>query len=303
MSYIHSYSTISKLSSNSRSLLEGWINGSVQDRQAVQEPDYKILLNPRAVRRMSKIIKMGVYTAIEAIGEETIEGIVHATGLGCLADTQRFLDVIQQAGKDSILSPTSFIQSTHNTIAGQIALIKQIQSYNMTHVQNGVSFEAALVDALCLVGETKGKILVGAADEHAPILDDLMSHFQIDPRLLSFGASSFVIGAEPGDLPLKITKCEVSAVEGEIELPNVDLLLHGKSFFTGTTSVSEGLHYTPMTGVYNTNSAAALQLACEILLASASELSKLGIPNPPNTIGVHNNFLNAHQGLVVIERT
>ena len=300
MSYIHAYSTISRMSSNTRSLMEGWLKAS--EFNEVLEPDYKTVLNPRAVRRMSKIIKMGVYTAIEAMGEAHISGIVHATGLGCLADTQRFLDVIDAAGEEGILSPTSFIQSTHNTIAGQIALIKQIQAYNMTHVQNGVSFEAAMVDALCLVGESQGNVFLGAADEHAPILDDLMQHYQIDPKHFSYGASSFLLGPEQGALPLQINHCEIGQIEANPVLPEVDLLLSGKSFFKASSAGINGIDYSELTGVYNTNSAAALQLACEILLADEQDLKQVGITSRPQTVGVYNNFLDTHFGTVIVER-
>ena len=47
----------------------------------------------------------------------------------------------------NILTPTSFIQSTHNTVGGQIALGLECKGYNFTYVHASISFESALLDA------------------------------------------------------------------------------------------------------------------------------------------------------------
>lgn len=56
------------------------------------EPDYKdIITNATLRRRMSRIVKMGVACGLECMGElspEKIQGIITATGLGCLTDTE-----------------------------------------------------------------------------------------------------------------------------------------------------------------------------------------------------------------------
>lgn len=57
------------------------------------EPDYKdIITNATLRRRMSRIVKMGVACGLECMGElspEKIQGIITATGLGCLTDTEK----------------------------------------------------------------------------------------------------------------------------------------------------------------------------------------------------------------------
>ena len=62
------------------------------------EPDYKnIITNPTLRRRMSRIVKMGVACGLECIGglpPEEIQGIITATGLGCLVDTEKFLNTL-----------------------------------------------------------------------------------------------------------------------------------------------------------------------------------------------------------------
>lgn len=135
------------------------------------EPDYKsIITNATLRRRMSRIIKMGVacgLECIESLPSEDVDAIITATGLGCLADTEKFLNSIID-NKEQLLNPTPFIQSTFNTIGAQIAIIRQIHAYNMTYVHRGVSFESALLDGIMKIWEGNKNVLVGAIDEITP---------------------------------------------------------------------------------------------------------------------------------------
>ena len=58
----------------------------------------------------------------------------------------------------NILTPTSFIQSTHNTVGGQIALELQCKGYNFTYVHGSNSFESALLDAKLQLELNEAKI-------------------------------------------------------------------------------------------------------------------------------------------------
>lgn len=132
-------------------------------------PNYKEFIKPMALRRMSKAIKMGITSAKVALNEAKIENpdaIITGTGEGCKQDTERFLEnLIDQ--DEELLSPTSFIQSTHNTIGGQIALNLGCKNYNVTYTQNSASLESALLDAEMQLLETSEKksVLVGGVDE------------------------------------------------------------------------------------------------------------------------------------------
>lgn len=131
------------------------------------EPDYKNYINPGLLRRMSRIIKMGIATSLEALEEAEIEvpeAVIVGTGLGCMADTEKFLKDIMTS-EEGILSPTAFIQSTHNTIAGQIALLTSCEGYNFTFTNRGHSFENALQDAMMLLQEGYENVLVGGTEE------------------------------------------------------------------------------------------------------------------------------------------
>lgn len=133
------------------------------------EPDYSTIHDSRAIRRMSRILKFGVGAAKLALGDAgnpELDAISTGTGFGCLDDSGIFLkNVVESA--ESTVSPTPFIQSTHNTVSGQIALALQCLKPNNTFSQKGFSFESALLDIELIANEqpeTK-TFLLGASDE------------------------------------------------------------------------------------------------------------------------------------------
>jgi hypothetical protein len=67
---------------------------------------------------------------------------------------------------EQLLNPTAFIQSTHNTVSGQIALLLGCKAHNLTFTQKTLSFESALLEALLLVREDPNmEVLLGGVDE------------------------------------------------------------------------------------------------------------------------------------------
>ena len=135
------------------------------------EPEFRKFLEPMVARRMSKIVKRAIVASSVALEEAGIpmpDAIVSGTGLGCVEDTEKFLDAMVRNG-EHCLQPTFFIQSTHNTISSQIAIRLGCHGYNNTHVHRGISFESALQETMLLFG--KGSIhsaLVGGYDELTP---------------------------------------------------------------------------------------------------------------------------------------
>ena len=131
--------------------------------------NYREYIKPMTLRRMSKAIKMGITSAKVALNDAKIgipDAIITGTGEGCKQDTERFLEnLIDQ--DEELLSPTSFIQSTHNTIGGQIALNLGCKNYNVTYTQNSASLESTLLDAEMQLLETSKmkSVLVGGVDE------------------------------------------------------------------------------------------------------------------------------------------
>jgi len=134
----------------------------------VEKPNYKEFINPKLLRRMSKIIRMGVATANMAMQEAKIDNpdaIITGTGLGCIVDTEKFLNTMLE-NKETLLTPTSFILSTHNTVGAQIAVMLGCNNYNYTYVHSAVSFESSLIDAIMhFEDQTAKHILVGGIDE------------------------------------------------------------------------------------------------------------------------------------------
>jgi 3-oxoacyl-[acyl-carrier-protein] synthase II len=141
------------------------------------DPVYKDFIPAELLRRMSRIIKMGIAASkiclkdagigAEELSQRNIvpDAIITGTGLGCIEDTEKFLTSMIN-NKEEFLTPTSFIQSTHNTVAGQIALLLKCHSYNFTYVHRGISFESALLDAITqLTLGDSGHVLVGGSDE------------------------------------------------------------------------------------------------------------------------------------------
>ncbi|SHF94882.1 3-oxoacyl-(acyl-carrier-protein) synthase [Salegentibacter echinorum] len=137
-------------------------------------PNFKEFIKPMALRRMSQAVKMGVTTALLALKDAKVElpeAIITGTGEGCKKDTERFLEKLLDQRED-LLNPTPFIQSTHNTIGGQIALHLGCKNYNVTYSQNSASLESAFIDAQLLLSENpkSNNILVGGVDEVSEVI-------------------------------------------------------------------------------------------------------------------------------------
>lgn len=144
---------------------------ALQHVNRANQPSYKELIAPAMSRRMAKGIKMSVYAAEQALTQannSALDGIIVGTSLGCIEDSEKFLNTIIE-NNEEYLTPTAFIQSTHNTVAAQIALHKQCKAYNFTYVNGGNSFESALFDTMLKLKMNDGQeFLVGGVDEIAP---------------------------------------------------------------------------------------------------------------------------------------
>jgi len=182
-----------------------------------QDPNYKEYIAGDMVRRMSRIIKMGVAAGKICLADSECmmpDAIITGTGLGCIEDTEKFLTNMIR-NNEEFLTPTAFIQSTHNTVSSQIALMLKCHNYNFTYVHRGFSFESALLDCFIRIdsGES-GTILLGGMDEMTPntfaILQRL-GHYKRKPvnnmdllkdhtggAIAGEGAAFFLLSATPG---------------------------------------------------------------------------------------------------------
>ena len=164
------------------------------NRLSCIEPDYGQLIDPKMIRRMSRIIKMGVAAAMDclkACATEMPGAIITGTAYGCLADTEVFLSKMVE-NKEELLTPTAFIQSTHNTVGAQIALLLKCHNYNNTFVHRGFSFESALLDAITLLQEQHAPtVLVGGIDELTDTSFALLSRFGLYKKDISSGKNLY----------------------------------------------------------------------------------------------------------------
>jgi 3-oxoacyl-(acyl-carrier-protein) synthase len=242
--YIRSSAAISPQKSFGGNFPEEMISFQTNRLRAI-EPDYKEWIDPKLIRRMSRIIRMGVTTANACLNEAGLkqpDAIISGTAYGCLEDTGLFLGRMAELNEE-MLSPTSFIQSTHNTVAAQIALLNHCHNYNNTFVHRGFSFESALMDASMLLAEHNDhQILVGGVDEITDYSFNILSRFGLyktdvtadifDTRtrgtIAGEGAAFFVLGAQPASSDQAVlegfTTCYKPSSENEIETLIADFL-------------------------------------------------------------------------------
>jgi 3-oxoacyl-(acyl-carrier-protein) synthase len=132
------------------------------------EPDYKQYFTIMQLRRMTRIIKIGLVTAIEALKDAKLEqpqAIVTGSAKGSMTDTEKFLHDIVNFNEGT-LNPTAFIQSTYNALNGLIALHHNANGYNSTYVHRGFSLENSLMDAIMLFKENRiENALIGCFEE------------------------------------------------------------------------------------------------------------------------------------------
>lgn len=286
MNYIQSASSITHQATFQQAGFFSSIQKLAQDAELVQ-PNYKDFITPKALRRMNKILRMSLTCAKDCLAQANVEqpgALIVGTGLGALEDTEKFLKNFIDA-KDGLIPPTSFIQSTHNTMAGQLSLILKNHSYNMTHTQNSLSFELAMQDALLCLDEGTENVLLGAADERIDFLDFLLKKLNVDNLQLTSGSSFFVFSKEKNQNTLAkiadvqtVGLCadfETSATafleKNKLKTSAIDLLLFSapdekqsletQTFFKGI----ETKNYTKYSGAYMTNAAFAMHWAADLI--------------------------------------
>lgn len=274
-----------------------------------QEPVYKQYIAPKLLRRMSRAVKMGVACASENLkiaGVENPDAILIGTGLGCVADTVKFLDQLTE-NKETLLNPTAFIQSTHNTVSGQIALLLQCKSYNLTFTQNQFSFETALLEGMMLLEEEPQQtLLVGGVDELTAESHQLLKQAGCaadDNAGKGFvageGAAFFTLSGDKGAanavelLDLQIipgiqaeaeigVRVEELLKRHQLQMEDIDWLLTGENSTPSETAAYgwlsapayshiNRLSFKNYCGEYDTASAFALWQACRQLAASPKD--------------------------------
>ncbi|RYG06342.1 MAG: hypothetical protein EOO02_00910 [Chitinophagaceae bacterium] len=120
----------------------------------------------RVLRRMGKAVRLGVNSGMSLVKTtNATDGIIIGTANGGMEDCIKFLNQIIEYD-EGMLTPTNFVQSTANAVAGQVGMMLKNKGYNITHVHRGHSFEHAMLDAVMQLNENKEHTyLLGAVDE------------------------------------------------------------------------------------------------------------------------------------------
>ena len=139
-------------------------------------------VKPLEARRMGKLMKASLLSSLKALklaGVECPDAIITGTALGCWENSEALLMQMLEEG-EVMLSPTNFMQSTHNTISSNIAIRLGCHGYNVTYTQSDDSLEWALRDARLLLQSGRYKtVLVGCHDETTPLYRSLMERLGI----------------------------------------------------------------------------------------------------------------------------
>ena len=253
------------------------------ESQLVQ-PNYKEFVKPALLRRMSSALKMGVAggkLSLQKAGLENYDAITVGTGLGCVRDTLKFMKVMYEEAETG-LSPTSFIQSTHNSIAGQIALMLGNHGYNMTHVQGGLSLGYALSDAELLIGEGDAKtVLVGAVDEKTEELVELLS------KLATTANYNLPAIGEGGAFFLASKEKLSSSVAKVVELSMTDAINTEADLVLSNTD--KGFNYVKYSGEHFTSAGFGLFMALKAFEAGTVNVNETSI-EPKRILVRHSLF-------------
>lgn len=255
----------------------------------VINPDYKSYIPVKSLRRMSKIVRMGVVAAKTALDDAQLEqpdAIVTGTGMGSQKETETFL-IKMINNHETLLNPTAFMQSTHNTVGAQIALGLKNKNTNFTFVHRTFSLEHSLLEAMMLLEEKEAEnVLVGGVDEitHASrfvkTLNDYYKKKPLTTGLLEDqqkgafpgeGAGFFVLSRRPGKSnygtlsgvktffrPASFTETETEIkqwlAKQEISIDQIDLVLLGfngdPDFDTVYQKLEEGIFSDTNTGYF-----------------------------------------------------
>ena len=275
-----------------------------------KEPDYSKWFTPLQLRRMSKPVRISVAAAIECLSGQQPDSIHVGTAYGILYDTEVFLrnTILQE---EKMLAPTSFIQSTHNTVAGAIALSIGSHTHNMTFVHKAHSFEDALFDAQLLINEQpEHQVLVGAVEELTEKGYEILKQFDVynSDVFGGEGATYFSIsGSKKQESIAKITAFEIlksASKSGVLGFLNQFIKKHTNGIQARDLIVSGGLNNVKFKNIhthlkaqlYPENEAFEYKhlsgeypVAVSFGLAAATQLLKI---NPTKRCWIINNYGN-----------
>lgn len=142
------------------------------------EADTKAWLTPMESRRLTPAMRKTLAAALQALHEAGItcpDAVITGTRWGCICNSRRLLDALCNADGD--ISPTLFMQSTHNTVSSLVAIRLRAHGYNCTWSHGEQSFRHALSDAVTQMelGRIRNALVIGFDETDATWSDLLRS--------------------------------------------------------------------------------------------------------------------------------
>ncbi len=212
------------------------------------------------LRRMGRALRMGVGTGMKLLQNHKVDGMLVGTANGGIEDSIMFLNQIHDY-EEGRLTPTAFVQSTYNAIAGMMGMITANHGYNATHVHRGQAFENVVLDAAMLLRENPGhSYLIGGVDEiseknhrlvslagwyrQQPILNTDLYKDEVAGTLPGEGAAMFIVNNKAQDAAAKLVALKMVSNNNEEYLASqlqlflkenlkegetIDLLLSGEN--------------------------------------------------------------------------
>ncbi len=223
--YIKKVSTVSPIGDLGENIN---LNSFADNSFVAAEPDYKeVIVNANLRRRMNRMLKMGTYAAMKCLDGVDVDMMLTATSLGSISDTEKMLDTIYTSG-ETLGNPTAFIQSTFNTLAGNIAQLKQTHIPNITFVNRGDTVANVLRYAQVKLDAHNTNILYVSSDEKTELSESVLSKFKLSSTgKFGEGSTAMILSSEKAGALAEIiySKCrvEVQTVLAELKLASDDV--------------------------------------------------------------------------------
>ncbi|MCQ2191051.1 MAG: beta-ketoacyl synthase chain length factor [Paludibacteraceae bacterium] len=223
--YIKKVSTVSPIGDLGENVN---LNSFAENSFSATEPDYKeVITNANLRRRMNRMLKMGTYAALKCLDGMDVDLILTATSLGSISDTEKMLDTIYTS-EETLGNPTAFIQSTFNTLAGNIAQLKQTHIPNITFVNRADTVANALRYAQVKLAGDANNILYVSSDEKTELSESVLSKFKLSA--IGEGATAMILSSEKTGALAEIvySKCRVDVqtalAQTELSADEVEIL-------------------------------------------------------------------------------
>lgn len=218
-------------------LSEEWMTSPIEYTEPYVrslDPNFRDWLNPLESRRMGKIMRRALVTAQKVMRDSGIlqpDAVITGTGLGCIENTELFLDQLCREGEE-MLKPTYFMQSTHNTISSLISIHNHLHGYNTTYSHKSVSFDSAFLDAFTQLrlGDIRTALVTGN-DEMTPTYFSILQRagYVGQPGQVAAGEASvaMMLTTDPTDALCEVEEVRMSVRGVQQPFAPADLLVLG----------------------------------------------------------------------------